>query len=439
MYYTDSVTREFLQYGSNVVGGRLGRALDQAGLLQQGGRWQDYQDPTYLGFYFTINDTSDVSGGDNYDYFPMGLFLPDDDPDSAVSYLRSRGEYYRASMIQEFRQGMQTLVKKTPWIFTKVSGLSDIWKYNPANNYRGKDKKITIETTEGIDLKITYLLDLYRKAVFDAKWHRYILPENQRMFSITLYVTEIRTMQEPVYGPLGVDPLTGNRRKTVLRSGTFLSFKFDKCEIDLTTAPPFLDSIGKTPGGDPVINNFTITTPVISEKNTYGLLGGIVSDTYFSTQRGQAAANSNFFAPSDLSNRQVPTSILERIEAITGERFFPGDNNRQSQQRLFELQYLLQRNQSEAVLQDIVERNLGVQPGSLGDVSLSGPVVDLVQQAIGELTELDPTPSANLITGERKTVPLEAPPINANPPGRVSFTEDGPRLVKPNIGNNYNV
>ena len=58
MYYTDSVTREFLQYGSNVVGGRLGRALDQAGLLPQGGRWQDYQDPTYLGFYFTINDTS---------------------------------------------------------------------------------------------------------------------------------------------------------------------------------------------------------------------------------------------------------------------------------------------------------------------------------------------------------------------------------------------
>ncbi len=89
-------------------------------------------------------------------------------------------------------------------------------------------------------------------------------------------------------------------------------------------------------------------------------------------------------------------------------------------------------------MQDIIERNLGVQPGSLGDVVLSGPIVDLVQEAIGEVSGLNPTPSADLITGERKTVPLEAPPINNNPPGRVSFTEDGARLVKPNIGNNYN-
>ncbi len=331
MNRTDTLTKGFLSYG-------------QPRSQSVGDKMLTYQDPTYLGFQWRIIDTRDysrASGELDLDYYPQGLFLPNEDPDSAYSYFLRTGQTARAEMISQFRRDFLALLKNAPWYFTKVSGIADIWKIDPANSFRGKDKAITIETEEAIDLKITYLMDLYRKACFDANWMRYALPENQRSFAMELVVAEIRPLQislasweasqvNPYTGAVlndvgglftsiqqkirakanelsnnGVfDPVTsfGTNVQEAARafatnagSGllsavpikapwsttTFLSFRFDFCTFDpFDNAPAYLENVGKTPG-EMAKNTIVINTPYISEVNSYGLLGALLKDSLY--------------------------------------------------------------------------------------------------------------------------------------------------------------
>lgn len=306
MKYADSITKKFLTYA-------------QPRTNPPGNTMLDWQDPTYLGFQWRILNTQDFSRGDggyDLDYFPQGLFLPDNDTDSAVSYFIRTNQLARAQMIQKFKKEFLDLLQNAPWYFTKVTGLADIWKILPGNSFRGKDKKLTIETEEAIDLKITYLMDLYRKAVFDPAWMRYALPENQRMFAMELVVAEIRPMHTSlsnwkslVNNPgtktgfvlNDIDGLFGNAQRT--RNGgedetagntneenstkapwttaTFLSFRFEQCTFDVFgTSPNFLETVTKVPDTK-AINTIVINTPYISEVNTYGLLGAILKESYY--------------------------------------------------------------------------------------------------------------------------------------------------------------
>lgn len=340
MKFADSITKGFLKYGQPRGGSQTPAILD-------------YQDPTYLGFQWRILSTTDFtkgSGGFDMDYYPQGLFLPDEDPDSAYSYFIRTSQTARAAMIKEFRQGFLDLLKQAPWYFTKVSGLEEIWKIDPKLSYRGKDKKLTFTTEEAIDLKMTYLMDLYRKAVFDAAWMRYALPENQRMFAMELVIAEIRPMQLSLKGWIdantegtfpGVilndvgglfnavggfagrigDPnsnlflgngggglagqisgaaadagasfaLSSIAGKLGLRAPwsttTFLSFRFDMCTFDpFSTSPQYLSDLGKTPEKK-AENTVVVNTPYISEMNSYGLLGAVIKDSLYS---GDYSAN----------------------------------------------------------------------------------------------------------------------------------------------------
>ena len=198
MRYADSVTRSFLGYSS--PGWRDSYAT------QKPNKFADYQDPTYIGFYVRFpqlgvqgegeRPVDDLSINKSLDTLGGGLFFHESHPDSAIRYLKSIGEYTRAQMIKELIQGLYQL-QQMPWYIQKVSGLEEIWKIDPANSFRGKDKKITFETLESIDLKMTYLVDLYRKAAFDAVHMRWMLPSNLRSFKMELVLTEIRSMQRP--------------------------------------------------------------------------------------------------------------------------------------------------------------------------------------------------------------------------------------------------
>jgi hypothetical protein len=198
MKYADSITRSFLSYSSP--------AWRDAYATQRPNKFADYQDPTYIGFYVRFpqlgvqgegeRPVDDLSINKSLDTLGGGLFFHESHPDSAIRYLKSIGEYTRAQMIKELIQGLFEL-QKMPWYIQKVSGLEDIWKIDPAQSFRGKDKKITFETLESIDLKMTYLVDLYRKAAFDSVHMRWMLPSNLRSFKMELVLTEIRSMQRP--------------------------------------------------------------------------------------------------------------------------------------------------------------------------------------------------------------------------------------------------
>lgn len=199
MKYADSVTRSFQQYSSPEWRNAYANAVP--------GKFVDYQDPTYLGFYLKFyglgpDGTGERPIGDTgnfvpLDEYPGGLFYHEDHPDSAIRYLKNIGEYTRAQMLREFVMGIKKLSEEMPWYFVKVSGLEAVWQIKKGDSFRGKDLKLSFELLESIDLKITYLLDLYRKAAFDTVYMRWMLPPNLRTFEMDLVITEIRTIQRP--------------------------------------------------------------------------------------------------------------------------------------------------------------------------------------------------------------------------------------------------
>jgi hypothetical protein len=290
--YADSVTKSFLEAGSYAYT-----------------QFDDYQDPTYLGFQIKIEPSLNVEG--DMDDLPHGLFTLNNlkDPYSCYNYLMNRGETKRAEYILLFEAGFKKLVDEYPWYFIKVSGLADSWKIDTKNNFRGKEKKIVIETLESIDMRVTYLLDLYRKAVFDAAYMRWAVPDHMRYFKMKVIVSEIRPMKLGSVGTEsgGAGVFNGYRseegtnfKETVSAmiseqeangqfglwdttapwsAGTFIEFSYEECELDVfNEAPTFLESVGNKPEAE-ATNKITILTHVINEKNVYGLLGAIINDT----------------------------------------------------------------------------------------------------------------------------------------------------------------
>jgi len=298
MKYVDKLTKEFLTSNTWVTNPYNAKGNPLASIPRN--RWGDYEDPTYMGFYFAINPYGyyDPTNQD-YDVLPQGLFLPSNGdanagavtgmsspmsnvPDSAENYLKRRGEYYRANMLSEFREGMLYVIQNEPWVFEKVSGVGDLWKADPKINWRGKDKKLVLDCHESISMKMTYLIDCYRKASFDYNNMRYMLPDLQRYFSMDLYVTEIRDMKTASGGNFN--------------TASFIRFRLDYCEFDFFTeeTTSYMSELSRYAPDKGAGVKMTIKVGAIREINNYGLLGGMIGDTVYTWQRGKEVAGEAF-------------------------------------------------------------------------------------------------------------------------------------------------
>ena len=180
----DKVTRDFLTYNSNVG---------------QPDMFMEAQDPTYMSFrldFFPDNGWSlqpdVISAGGLFRPFnsnknDMNLYL-----DSAIDYLYNIGSPKRCAYLQAFASTLYKLQTKTPWFFQSISGLGDLYKIDKANSYRAKEKNITIDCLESIDMRMSFLADLYRNMAYDMETMKEILPVNLRTFNMNVYVLEFR-------------------------------------------------------------------------------------------------------------------------------------------------------------------------------------------------------------------------------------------------------
>lgn len=154
----------------------------------------DLDDPTYLGFSlsFDINSplfneaTTGNTNDSSYSQTP-----------SAVGYLAAIGEDTRMSYLKSFIQGMQQINAERSYYWQTIEGLSDVWQKNTdfaTDPFVGSEENegITIGCLEAIDLKLTALFSLYRMAVYDAKYRRFIVPKNLLRFNVTINIQEIR-------------------------------------------------------------------------------------------------------------------------------------------------------------------------------------------------------------------------------------------------------
>lgn len=193
---------------------------------------------------------------------------------SAQRYLSSKGfraEYWR---LKKFREILSYLTLEAPWFFQSISGLNTLWEgaTDMEQNYKGKEKVITIETLESLDLSITYLADLYRKSVYDTLYMRELVPENLRFFQVDIYVAEFRDIR--VFDPAKINLLKiENRRKynTFFEEHmTFYKFTCHLCEFDFSQSFAGGDTLSVHDPGDPATNQFDIKVNTFLEQHSFG-------------------------------------------------------------------------------------------------------------------------------------------------------------------------
>lgn len=148
-----------------------------------------YQDPTYLGFklFFLFDQPS------------SGLLSREDHPNTAYGYLKRIGDERRLSYLVQFVTLLQRINTECPWFWQSIDGLAEAWKHGyETEGFKPllpKEAKITINTLdESVDLRMTALMDLYRKACFDWPNRREIVPKNLRYFNVSVYCYEARTI-----------------------------------------------------------------------------------------------------------------------------------------------------------------------------------------------------------------------------------------------------
>jgi len=285
-----------------------------------------YQDPTYLSFVilFNVSDHTNsplLSGaaeefyinhlGASYreetDSSKMDGSHKSESDKNKMGGLSSGGnsgtvKFYedRLSNLVKFKKALLDINRNTPWFFQGLQGVDRaITAFDPNNPYfGGDDAKLTLSCLESINLRVSGLMHLYRKAVFDeVKWN-WILPENLRKFSMVVYVTEVRKFQNisrielsgvpkridlaAIKGfpgnmkpSLGVN--NGNEGISGSDSRPFFMFRFGECEFSLNTGSEIFGELTKNPS-EQARQTIEMSYEII-DKMDARVLNGIVSDT----------------------------------------------------------------------------------------------------------------------------------------------------------------
>ena len=170
-----------------------------------------FDEPTYLTFRIEFDfrpdkeenvktvDPNTYGINNGFNKMPETLLSYDKDKNneyySTANYLNDNlGEYYRSKLLKDFINGLKDIQDNYPYYFTSIEGLNTLTKVTPEQGIRinSENSTITIKCLEGLDLKITSLMQMYRKIAWDDVYQRWILPDMMRYFGINIYVSEIR-------------------------------------------------------------------------------------------------------------------------------------------------------------------------------------------------------------------------------------------------------
>lgn len=276
-----------------------------------------YDEPTYLTFRVKFDiklkkedNIDDYVNGVNawrkYDYLPhpllqmfrttevSGLNKNDIISYSSVDYLRDvLGEEKRAELLQEFIKGLNDIQTYFPYYFTSIDGLGDLLKVDPNTGRRIKENTtITINCIEALDLRITKLLNMYRKAAWDDVYQRWILPDMMRFFKMDIYISEIRVFHttkatkvdkhqeeratESPASKLGGNSATDTKKFITLANDVInellptIKLTLSQCEFDISDTMNYLNSLKSTKSDSP-LPKIRIKVGNVEENQIYSL------------------------------------------------------------------------------------------------------------------------------------------------------------------------
>jgi hypothetical protein len=253
------------------------------------------EDPTFL--TFSVDFIFETIPNDFFG-FPSNPLFAEDGSYSAYQYFKALGLYPNADRIKEFSKILKDITYNKPWYFQSITGLNKLWAAttNPSQNYKGKDLTIEFETLEAIDLKMGYMADLYRSAVYDGLFMREMLPENLRKFEMHIYVAEFRNFSNLIEN-IAFNAITkaagdnvsniASKALGLIRSNsdyfeknvTFLKFNCQLCEFDFSETFPGGDKLNAhTP--EMAVNKFKVKVDWFMEQNSYTLHDIMTKDYY---------------------------------------------------------------------------------------------------------------------------------------------------------------
>ena len=249
-----------------------------------------FQDPTVLGFkLFFENISSEGSVG-------TGLLGGETNPNSALFYLNKMGDTARVTMLEDFKKLLSKLNSEYPWYFQSIDGLSDAWARDFS---KAKFKKeLTISCLESIDLRITALMDLYRKVAYDWENRRCILPDNLRQFRLAIKVYDIRNFQRDPGKYLDNTDINENKKEVNTQflgedysQTTQINFILSHCEFMPDDSGSVFGSISNS-SYEQATQTIKISYQNISEDNVYKSLVAI-------------SKNKNHYFVKDYLNREL--------------------------------------------------------------------------------------------------------------------------------------
>lgn len=257
-----------------------------------------YEDPTFLSFallfdFYDIESSPLLAGG----------------AEAFLKPLAEQDTFYaeRLDDLQNFIKTLNQVNKELPWFWQSLKGLERLQQYNPENAYMGgDDAKLEIETLESLNLTISGLMHLYRRAIFDERKWTYIIPANLRKFRMWVYVTEVRSIaivenvkvngipkkldKNAIKGfPDNFKPSLDVENKNAGISGTegrpYFLIGAKYCEFDLTSGTTIFADLNKNP--EMAKEALTIKYEKI-EKVEARVLNGIITQNYAEAQLSPA-------------------------------------------------------------------------------------------------------------------------------------------------------
>lgn len=234
-----------------------GRFLNVPGLLLDypGNITKTFDEPTYLTFRVEFLPMNTSVESTNYDKMPMPLFSKSDEEIiarnhySAINYLRDSNEVVRAQMMATFINQWNQIQDNFQWYFQGISGLNELFKVDPKRGIRiSQEGKVTFTMLEGLDWRITHLLNLYRKIAWDDTFQRWILPDMMRYFAMNIYITEFRSFHQSNFteqAALG-GPIQNSSELVLKAMGDIMPtwvLHCERCEFDITSLNSYLTDL----------------------------------------------------------------------------------------------------------------------------------------------------------------------------------------------------
>jgi len=269
-------------------------------------RWDE---PTYMTFKVVFGEDSlNLSGttleNTDYDRMPHPLFISQQVDAattsnggrnevqfnrsiySAIDYLRDCNEFTRAEMLKEFIKIWSDLQSNYQWYFQSIDGISDLLKVTPERGKRvGQDVRLTFNMLEGIDQRVSYLLNLYRKIAWDDTYQRWVLPDMMRYFDMKIYITEFRTFHKPIVNEYSDEPvyLQLLQKIDTVFSGVLPTYMIQchMCEFDINSFDFSYKnklSVNENPQAESV--SFKVKIGDVNEITTYPLFQHFIFNDY---------------------------------------------------------------------------------------------------------------------------------------------------------------